>query len=182
MKKFIALAVLSVAGLGMSVGQASAWWFYHYCCNKCCTTICLQPYNAFSPVCCGNLACNGCCPMNITQGCGAPNWGYNSGGWGGSCGATGYDGCVDGSCSVGQLPILDATQQKTPAPATSAPTTTPAPAFQGPMPTPKTGPTSYIPGLSSGLAMPEMIQTVGYQSPTGSVLAPVPNAFNAQAR
>ncbi|HZU37358.1 MAG TPA: hypothetical protein VFA18_15650, partial [Gemmataceae bacterium] len=122
MKKLIVFASLSVAGLILSSSQASAWWCHH-CChdNKCCTTICLRPYNAFTPVCCGNLSCNGCCPINMTQGCcgnGACGYGgYGYGGCGnGSCGPTcgGYaygPTYGDGSYSLGQLPILDASQQ-----------------------------------------------------------------------
>lgn len=188
MKKLIALAVLSVAGLMVTVGHASAWWCCHKCANTCCTTICIHPYNAFTPICCGNLACNGCCPINLTQGCcqqgcGYPQCGPCYGaapyGYGPSCYGA---GCGDSSAyGLGQLPILDATQQRTPAmsPAPAAAPQTASPTYQGPVPAPKAGPTSYVPTLqSSQLPMISgAIQTVDYHQPAGMVMAPSANAF-----
>ncbi len=74
MKKLFALAFMSVAAVSSITPAASAWWpcFPMFdCCksSKCCTTICLRQYNAFTPVCSGTLNCDGCCPLNLTSGC-----------------------------------------------------------------------------------------------------------------
>jgi len=49
MKKLLFAALLSLAGVGLSTGQASAWWFHcHHCCAGT-AALCIKPYNAFSP-------------------------------------------------------------------------------------------------------------------------------------
>jgi len=99
MKKLLFLALVSLGAVGASASDARAW-FLHCChnrCNKCTTTITCKPYNAFSPVCCGNLVCDGCCPIN----CG----GYGPhmpSVFGGYCGGPG--GFATGSCDFGSLP------------------------------------------------------------------------------
>jgi hypothetical protein len=67
------LGLLSVAGLLMSACNADAFLFCHNCCcgHHCCEThICCRPYNAFTPICWGNIHCDGCCmsPCNMCQG------------------------------------------------------------------------------------------------------------------
>ena len=62
MKRFLLAAVLSVGAFALAGGQASAFPLRCKCYNKCCT-FCVKPYNAFSPVCCGTLFCDGCCPQ-----------------------------------------------------------------------------------------------------------------------
>jgi hypothetical protein len=63
------LAALSLAGLALSGTTAFAGLFG--CCfrSHCCTQITCRPYNAFTPICWGNLTCDGCCP-SFGGGCG----------------------------------------------------------------------------------------------------------------
>jgi len=63
MKKIFALFVSSLAALAGVAGSASAWCGDCCCSSKCCATICLRPYNAFTPVCCGSLCVDGCASM-----------------------------------------------------------------------------------------------------------------------
>jgi hypothetical protein len=79
MKKLLALGFLSLAALAWATAPASAWWPCGKCCSKCCTTICVRQYNAFTPICCGNLCCTGCCPMTF-GGCGMGGAAYGDGG------------------------------------------------------------------------------------------------------
>lgn len=148
MKRFLLAAVLSVGALALSREPASAGYFHH-CCNKCCT-FCCRPYNAFSPICCGTLFCDGCCPQ---FGCQMHNPPAGPGPYGdagcpgGVCAAGGVcpdggfpDGaCVDGSCGGGvpwsgpaSLPAASGTDGQ--APATTGPATGPATGGQLPMP------------------------------------------------
>src|SRR5437899_8131338 len=77
--KIYAIGLVSIAALGLCVSEAAAW-FWNGCCNRCCSTyICCRPYNAFTPVCFGNVTCDGCCPLQNA------GWGY--GGGGGCCAA-----------------------------------------------------------------------------------------------
>src|SRR4051794_14589629 len=58
------LGLLSVAGLLLSLTQdAAALWPFN-CCggHHCDMHICCRQYNAFTPVCWGNVHCDGCCP------------------------------------------------------------------------------------------------------------------------
>jgi hypothetical protein len=60
MRKQFAIALVSLAALGLTSRPASAWWFP--CCkSKCCMTLCAKQYNAFSPYCLDSL--NGCFPL-----------------------------------------------------------------------------------------------------------------------
>lgn len=73
MKKSLAFLISSLAALGLAHGQAAAWFRDCNCCSsKCCTTICLRQYNAFTPICFGSLNCEGCCPMGFGGFCGQP--------------------------------------------------------------------------------------------------------------
>jgi hypothetical protein len=66
--KLCVLTALSLAGLALSAAPSSAGWLCHHCgCNCYSTVITCRPYNAFTPVCCGSLVCDGCCPF------GSPN-------------------------------------------------------------------------------------------------------------
>ncbi len=78
MKKLLLAALLSLAGVGLSTGKASAWLFH---CRHCCAgsaTICVKPYNAFSPSVFGSITADGCFPMAVVNhgpACGAPGCG-----------------------------------------------------------------------------------------------------------
>jgi hypothetical protein len=81
MKKLLVSWILGLAALGMWATPSHAFHhtfglFVHHgccghCCGCCCSTICVRPYNAFSPVCCGTLCCDGCNPFCCapTQAC-----------------------------------------------------------------------------------------------------------------
>ena len=96
MKKIIALGLLALIAVGYDAGRASAWWpwFGGCCSNKCTTTISLKQYNAFTPICCGSLYCDGCCPLNLA-GCGQGICGPGILGMGGMCG----QGCGPQQCA-----------------------------------------------------------------------------------
>src|SRR5262245_56186770 len=132
MKKLYAVAYLSLATLGLASSDAFAAGCCRCKCKKhCCYSysICCRPYNAFSPICCGNMCCDGCCGQcqpscgcNLTLGCG--------------CAA----GCAGGDCScLGQLPAPGPAPV---GPGVPSPVASPAPApapgtpgFSAPMPT-----------------------------------------------
>lgn len=81
MKKFLTAALLALAVSGLSAVPSFAWGTFglipHGCCCGCCCScnVCIRPYNAFSPVCCGSLCCDGCMPFSggaCGNGCGIP--------------------------------------------------------------------------------------------------------------
>ncbi len=84
MKKILSVAALALAALWLTPGtssaggtfglftQTSCWPFSCFACcdcGGCCgcgkfsSTICVKPYNAFSPTCSGSLYCDGFCPL-----------------------------------------------------------------------------------------------------------------------
>src|SRR5438552_136077 len=56
------LGLLSLVALLTSVGDASAWGVFGWRPHCFETHITCRPYNAFTPICWGNLICDGCCP------------------------------------------------------------------------------------------------------------------------
>jgi hypothetical protein len=62
------------------------------CCNRCCTTFCIRPYNAFSPACCGNVCGYGCNP-------------YAGSGPGGACDGGACPGGYGEGLPMGQMPV-----------------------------------------------------------------------------
>jgi hypothetical protein len=129
MKKILTAAFLAVGLTNLSATPASAGafgLFYHSCC--CCCggcTVCLRPYNAFTPVVSGNLCCDGCVPF-------CPTGAYA----GGACGPLGCGplmgpGC-DGGC-FGQLPPVTCAPSDAPAGTIGmAPQGVPVPMVYGP--------------------------------------------------
>jgi hypothetical protein len=89
MKKLLFAALLSLAGVGLSTGQASAWLFHHHCCKNC-ASICVKPYNAFSPSVFGSICADGCFPISASHGPAAPPW----------AGGPACCGPVDGGCGT----------------------------------------------------------------------------------
>ncbi|MGE3804602.1 MAG: hypothetical protein AB7K24_08015 [Gemmataceae bacterium] len=130
MKRLFALGVMTVAVLGFSAQSAFAWWPCFPLCgcckkSKCCTTISIKQYNAFTPVCCGSLHCDGCCPVNMSPPCcgvqsmcGPGIFGLGASCYGGGC-------CEGGSCCAdscgGQLPAATSLPQAQPNTAYTAP-------------------------------------------------------------
>jgi hypothetical protein len=148
MKKVLLSAILGLAAVTMTPAPSQAGTFglitgCGCCCSKC--EFCVRPYNAFTPVCSGNITCMGCMPFAPYpnySGLGYPGGGYPQAGWGDS-------GVVDNSCctseTAGQkqsptaLPPLPAVQQFT-QPPLAAPlpqypaVTPPAPTSMAPNP------------------------------------------------
>ena len=132
-KKLAVLALLSVASLALSAAHAHAFFWHHWC-KRCYTTqINCRPYNAFTPICSGNLTCDGVCPNPCAMAagcCNFPNYGYGMPApvFGGFCG--------DGACAMlpsfggggAQLPMTFApTQVPMQMPANYAPVPAPVP-------------------------------------------------------
>ena len=166
MKKLIPFAVLALAVCGFTAPTASAKTFGLFtcgrCCGKCCggckscTTICVRQYNAFTPVCCGNICMTGCCmpfggPMgggqDYGQGCGPMGCGPMG------CGPTSSDSCGGDNCGLGELPPVGTLPPNSQTPGT------------GPTPLP-----SPLPSAPSAQAMPRQmpngpVQTTAYSMP-----------------
>lgn len=166
MKKLIAIAIVSLAAVGLDVGRASAW--YH-CPKSCCTTCkfcCVQP-NAFSPYCCypaprgcGSCGCLGApvylpvlaqpCPSSGPMGCGPMG-----------CGAMGSGpmGGMDGYYPQGGYgpPMgMPGTPMMTP-PTGGAP-------YTPPMPMPSANGQTMAPMYGAPMQYPT-VQSAGYGAP-----------------
>jgi hypothetical protein len=72
MKKLLLSTVLGLAALAMmpALSQAGTFglftgcgWFGCCGCGSSSCTFCVRPYNAFTPVCAGNITCMGCMPF-----------------------------------------------------------------------------------------------------------------------
>jgi hypothetical protein len=146
MKKILAASVLSLAILGLTTTEASAWF---RCCGHCCPhcysySICCRPYNAFTPVCFGNLYCDGCCMP--------PN-----GMWQSAAGCANSLACFNGGmgceCSYGgQLPAGDVIEKGTPPLPFTPPTPTPVGQAQ-PIPYNGAAP-PWAAAMSTGMVQP----------------------------
>jgi hypothetical protein len=122
MKKLVVVACLSLATVGMASGQAFALGCGCRKCGCCYKfSICCRPYNAFSPICCGNLCCDGCCGCCCQPPCGCSL----------HLGCNGHAG-PDCSC-LGHLPAHDDHGH---GPAVTSPAAPAASPPVGPMPTP----------------------------------------------
>jgi hypothetical protein len=93
-RKMLALGCFSLFCVALFAGESQAWHHHH----RYVTHITCRPYNAFTPICWGNLYCDGCCPspcgvagggMPMTMG--MPPWASGPAGWGMQC-ANGYCG------------------------------------------------------------------------------------------
>jgi hypothetical protein len=160
MKKLLFVALLSLAGVGLTSGQASAWLFCHHCCSGS-ATLCIKPYNAFSPSCFGTIACDGCFPVNFGNhgpcgpygpcgagGCGAGGPACGGGWCGPSCGPAcgpAMGAVMDGSCGSCGAGLAGAPNfQLPPGAQLSGPPTTLPPVQSQPVQT-QTGPTFQAP-------------------------------------
>jgi hypothetical protein len=106
MKKLLFSAALALLACGVSATPSFAHAFGLFTCHKCCghhcgkccsMKICCQQYNAFTPFCCGNICCNGCCPFGGGGGPGPGPAPYGPL-------ACGPDGCSGGELPAGGLP------------------------------------------------------------------------------
>jgi hypothetical protein len=140
MKRLLSLAMLATAALASSATPSFAGTFgLFYCGRWCnCCDVCIRPYNAFSPVCCG---------MGEIMGGGGSKWGKGCG-CGDDCGwRLPYFGsiCSKGCCcSYNGMPIPE------------------GPAiFQGQAPTAIAG---YMPSaVPAGVMARPALQPVSYQ-------------------
>jgi hypothetical protein len=178
MKKLLTLGLLSIATLAWATASASAWWpcfpLKGCCGSKCCSTICIRQYNAFTPICCGSLSCDGCCPMTF----GGCNFGGNNCGgcnFGNNCGGCNYGApacCVGGgdACCLGQLPAPGTLAAPPPAAAPAAGGSN----YQAPLP----NAASYAPPMPWNPYAPynpytmSAVQRAGYQP--YNAMPPVP--------
>jgi hypothetical protein len=147
MKKLITCTLLAFAASSFAAVPSYAGCCFglckHHCgCCGCGAKFCVRQYNAFSPVCCGTVFCDGCCPFGS---CGYGNGGFGPG-FGGACGPCAggvcpgmlnYSGimscppgvCADGAC-LGSLPAAEPCGPMSPStttPAGSNPVVTPSP-------------------------------------------------------
>ncbi len=97
-RKILALGLLSMCCVALFTSDSQAFgllapyrphslWNKH---NRYTTTITCRPYNAFTPICWGNLVCDGCnpSPCGVASGClpltmGMPPWACQGGQFGG---------------------------------------------------------------------------------------------------
>jgi hypothetical protein len=114
MRKVLAISLVSVSVLGLTAGQAAAWWFPLF--KPCCKTVHCKQYNAFSPFCCDDL--QGCAvwphAVNAYAGAGYPHANFiaGEGGYLGELPAVGNSG-VQGDGTIVTPPPTSA-----PAPST----------------------------------------------------------------
>ncbi len=152
MKKLTLAAILSLAVAAVWTTPSPAWTFglivHHGCCgcgcHGCGFNICCRPYNAFTPVCCGTLCCDGCCPINMGGGCGPAMAGPCGPCDGGACGAPGLGALP----AVGSLPSTDCAPI-----ASSMPTASPSNGMNPAVPSAAYA-TSFYPGYVYGMQPP----------------------------
>jgi hypothetical protein len=143
MKKLLPSAVLALVVSGFVTAQSFAGCCFGLCykhcgCCGCGAKFCVRQYNAFSPVCCGSVFCDGCCPFG--PGCGyGPGYGAGpcAGGMcppGGGLNYSGVPACGPGGCDGACLGSLPASEPMPAAPAAAGanPVVTPAPLPSGP--------------------------------------------------
>lgn len=140
--KILALGLFSLCATMFMAQSAQAWGLCHDWCHRYVTKITCRPYNAFTPICWGNLVCDGCVPnpCGVAGGFMPLNFGVPP--W--ACNACTQGACVGGFCGdsgfASDMPI-----NVTPgAPAPGTPTFQgPQPNFNPPMPMP-TGPNTTM--------------------------------------
>jgi hypothetical protein len=160
MRKLLFAAVVSLAGVALTTGQASAW----FGCKRCCTgsaTLCIRQYNAFSPSCFGSIACDGCFPVGFSQG--AP-WGGGGPIWGGHGGSCGPDGSCAGPPVYG-APIYAGTL---PPGATAG-----APIYAGTLPPGAIAGAPIAPGATAGTPIAPGTPAPNFQAPPPAQTVPV---------
>lgn len=147
MKRKLLVAGLICLCLGIGELKAVAGIFdcFCFCHNKYTTQITCRPYNAFTPICWGNLVCDGCCPnpCACASGCLPMTFGVPPFACNGCCpqpcggpmpymGGCGSEGC----CASDMGPMMAGppiTNRPNPYP---QPAPAPTPGFNPPMPMP----------------------------------------------
>ena len=97
-RNLLALSLFSLSALALFSSNVDAFW----CCHKHTTRITCRPDNAFTPICWGNLVCDGCCPSpcGVASGCMPMGMGMPS-----------YGGCGMAYMSPGFAPPATATDR-----------------------------------------------------------------------
>jgi hypothetical protein len=180
MKNLLTSALLAVAASAFVAAPSFAGCCFGLCykhcgCCGCGAQFCVRQYNAFSPVCCGTVFCDGCCPFGSGGGYGGYGPGYGgcgpcAGGMcpGGMCpGGLNYSGVLgsctpgcDGAC-LGSLP---------PAESTSG---VPATVESNPIVSPSALPSQMPPGPVSQTINDRGIQNTSYRPASPPATVPV---------
>jgi hypothetical protein len=171
-RKILALSLFSLCCLALCTGESQAFfgllspyhpsslWHRH---NRYVTHITCRPYNAFTPICWGNLVCDGCnpSPCGVASGClpltmGVPPWAYAAG-----CGMP----CMGGACGpdfshASDMPMMGSPPTQPMPDIRSAPYMPPAP-----MPLPS-GPNTTLMHPQSGVSQANYHPTPGLQYPS----------------
>ena len=170
MKKLLLSALLGLAVLAgtPALSQAGTFGLFTNCswfgcwgcgCGNSCSTFCVRPYNAFTPVCSGNITCMGCMPF-------APMPNYSGLGYYGP--PANYDMTPMNSCEMSGSCIMstpDASAQGLP-PLPQEYTQPPAPMSTTPvLPAPVPVPQLQAPGMSQAPNAYNTIQA-DYRVPT----------------
>jgi hypothetical protein len=174
MKNLLTSALLAIAASAFVAAPSFAGCCFGLCykhcgCCGCGAKFCVRQYNAFSPVCCGTVFCDGCCPFGSCGGGYGPGYG--------GCGP-----CADGMCggglnymgtpACGPLGCDGAALGSLP-PADVAPSA-PASADANPVVSPSTLPTQMPSGPVSQTINDRGIQNASYRP----VVAPAPRAVS----
>ena len=157
-RKILALGLFSLGCITLFSQSAQAWGLCSGWCprNRYVTQITCRPYNAFTPICWGNLVCDGCnpSPCGVAGGMlpltmGVPPWACNACAQGPCMG--GYCGS-DGGGYASDMPIQTGPSMPMPAPGAQ-------PNFNPPMPMP-TGPntTMRYPSMPVGVSQANFYQ------------------------
>jgi hypothetical protein len=188
MNKLLASALVSVAAVGLSASQASAGWLSWLCCGGKCSykyTVNCRPYNAFTPVCYGNVTCDGACIPGMPGMPPPPGSHFGMGSWGHSLhGAECCQGDFGGHPQLaGQFPSDGSVITGTPVIAQPA-TINPPPAQTVPVNTPPAGPASARPMPPGVLVQPTAHQggyygNMGYYPAPGAYPVPMQHPGNA---
>ena len=166
MKRLMLSALLGMAALGLSAGTAKAglwecFGFCNPCCSKCGANFCVRQYNAFSPVACGTIYCDGFNP--ICSPCIA-------GGPGSCCPPCGF--CPPCGCAAYTPPMIgmygEGIGMPKPVPGNMPQQLPPPSSLPMPQPGATLGMMGYPPYMMPGMMQPMMQQPmmpVGYNYP-----------------
>jgi hypothetical protein len=147
MKKLLLSAFLGLAAVALTPALSQAGTFGLFYCGHCCCSqcnFCVRPYNAFTPVCCGNITCMGCMPF-------APLPNYSGLGYDGAACPVGSDcSSIGGETIVGPIKTLPTLTPPGGTQTAQPPGTSPSAPSQSPIITPVPG-TSMAPSASGAV-------------------------------
>jgi hypothetical protein len=170
-RNILAIGLFSLCCVTFFAPPAQAFFGIFSCwhpCNRYVTQITCRPYNAFTPICWGNLVCDGCCPspcgvaggqLPLTMG--VPPWASSCGSgccgpapcMGGSCGAPSYASDMPMMSGQAMQMPMQMPMQQMPMQTSPPPSYQPQPNFTPPMPMPM-GPntTMQYPPMQNGVS------------------------------